>query len=195
MKGLTNAQAINDGTLTIQKNGASVGTFTANQSGNTTVNITVPVKTSELTNDSGFVSSISLPYINCTMVAQSSVGSTDVDLTWNSVSKSPNNNTYYTYSNGVITVKQTGRYQLNAQIYGHCSTPSRVEVSVWKSGTIVYLADNYVAVSGKNVSINVSGIFAMNVNDTIRVKSWCEDGTFTLSNNYSACGFELLKVQ
>ncbi len=32
---------VNDGTLTIQKNGAEVGTFTANQSGNTTVNITI----------------------------------------------------------------------------------------------------------------------------------------------------------
>lgn len=47
---------VNNGTLTIQKNGTSVGTFTANQSGNTTANITVPTKTSEITNDSNFVS-------------------------------------------------------------------------------------------------------------------------------------------
>lgn len=33
---------VNDGTLTIQVNGTSVGTFTANQSGNTTANIVVP---------------------------------------------------------------------------------------------------------------------------------------------------------
>ena len=32
---------VNDGTLTIQKNGQEVGTFTANQAGNTTVNITI----------------------------------------------------------------------------------------------------------------------------------------------------------
>lgn len=32
---------VNDGTLTIQKNGVPVGTFTANQAGNTTVNITI----------------------------------------------------------------------------------------------------------------------------------------------------------
>lgn len=31
---------VNDGTLTIQQNGTTVGTFTANQSGNTTVNLT-----------------------------------------------------------------------------------------------------------------------------------------------------------
>lgn len=33
---------VNNGTLTIQKNGTNVATFTANQSGNTTANITVP---------------------------------------------------------------------------------------------------------------------------------------------------------
>lgn len=45
---------VNNGTLTIQKNGTNVQTFTANQSGNATANITVPTKTSDLTNDSGF---------------------------------------------------------------------------------------------------------------------------------------------
>lgn len=43
--------APNDGTLTIQKNGANVATFTANSASNTTANITVPTKTSDLTND------------------------------------------------------------------------------------------------------------------------------------------------
>ena len=46
---------VNNGTLTIQKNGSNVSTFTANQSGNSTANITVPTKTSELTNDSNFI--------------------------------------------------------------------------------------------------------------------------------------------
>ena len=39
---------VNNGTLTIQKNGTSVGTFTANQSGNTTANITVPTTASDV---------------------------------------------------------------------------------------------------------------------------------------------------
>ena len=42
---------VNNGTLTIQKNGANVQTFTANQNTNVTANIEVPIKTSELTND------------------------------------------------------------------------------------------------------------------------------------------------
>lgn len=45
---------VNNGTLTIQKNGTTVKTFSANQSGNVTANITVPTKVSELENDSGF---------------------------------------------------------------------------------------------------------------------------------------------
>ena len=47
---------VNNGTLTIQKNGTKVQTFSANQSGNVTANITVPTKVGELENDSGFTS-------------------------------------------------------------------------------------------------------------------------------------------
>ena len=46
---------VNNGTLTIQKNGTNVATFTANQSTAATANITVPTKTSDITNDSGYI--------------------------------------------------------------------------------------------------------------------------------------------
>ena len=51
---------VNDATLTIQKNGTTVNTFTANSSSNVTANITVPTTTSELTNNSGFITSSAL---------------------------------------------------------------------------------------------------------------------------------------
>lgn len=51
-----NKSSVNNGTLTIKQNGTDVQTFSANQSGNVTANITVPTKVSELTNDSGFTS-------------------------------------------------------------------------------------------------------------------------------------------
>ena len=44
----TDIVAANNGKLTIQKNGSTVATFTANQSGNATANITVPTKLNEL---------------------------------------------------------------------------------------------------------------------------------------------------
>ena len=46
---------VNNATLTIQKNGTNVQTFTANASANKTANIIVPTKTSDITNDSGFI--------------------------------------------------------------------------------------------------------------------------------------------
>lgn len=54
---LSNKPTVNDAILTIQKNGVDVQTFTANASSNVTCNITVPTKTSELTNDSRFLTS------------------------------------------------------------------------------------------------------------------------------------------
>ena len=60
---------VNNATLTIQKNGTNVQTFTANQSTNATANITVPTKVSELTNDSGYTT-------NTGTVTQVKVGST-----------------------------------------------------------------------------------------------------------------------
>ena len=50
---------VNNGALIIKKNGINVATFTANQSSKTTADITVPTKTSDLTNDSGFIDGIS----------------------------------------------------------------------------------------------------------------------------------------
>ena len=44
-------------TLTIQKNGTNVATFTSNSNTDVTANISVPTKTSDLTNDSGFLTS------------------------------------------------------------------------------------------------------------------------------------------
>ena len=46
---------VNNATLTIQKNGTTVQTFTANASSNVTADIIVPTVTSDLTNDSDFV--------------------------------------------------------------------------------------------------------------------------------------------
>lgn len=52
---------VNDATLTIQKNGTAVQTFTANQSSDAVANITVPTDTSDLTNGAGFITSAALP--------------------------------------------------------------------------------------------------------------------------------------
>ena len=51
---------VNNGQLTIQKNGTNVTTFTANQSSNATANITVPTTVAELSDASTYVTQNSL---------------------------------------------------------------------------------------------------------------------------------------
>ena len=50
-----NLSDVNNGMLTIQKNGSTVATFTANASSNLTANITVPLSVSQLENDAGYL--------------------------------------------------------------------------------------------------------------------------------------------
>ena len=77
---------VNDATLTIQKNGTNVATFTANASSNATANISVPTATSDLNNDSGFVTSEDItsmaaltPPIQTAMLADEAVTTAKID--------------------------------------------------------------------------------------------------------------------
>lgn len=74
---------VNNATLTIQKNGTTVKTFTANASSNVTANITVPTDTSDLTNGAGFITSASLPtdYVPDTREVNGYALSSDITLT------------------------------------------------------------------------------------------------------------------
>lgn len=51
----TSIPTVNNNTITINKNGSKVNSFTLNQSTDKTINITVPTKTSDLTNDSKYI--------------------------------------------------------------------------------------------------------------------------------------------
>ena len=57
---LKNAPSVNNGILTIQRNGINVATFSANDSEDISANILVPASVSELNNDSGFLVSSDL---------------------------------------------------------------------------------------------------------------------------------------
>jgi hypothetical protein len=88
---------VNNATLTIQKNGTNVQTFTANASSNKTANITVPTKVSELTNDSGYTT-------NTGTVTQVKVGSTAYDPSSGVVSLPA----YPTVNNATLTIQKNG---------------------------------------------------------------------------------------
>ena len=69
---------VNDAVFTLQVNGSQLATFTANSSTDTTANVVIPTKTSDITNDSGFITSADLPSVgNGTITLQRN--STTVD--------------------------------------------------------------------------------------------------------------------
>jgi hypothetical protein len=74
---------VNNATLTIQKNGTDVQTFTANQSSNVTANITVPTAVSELTNDSGYITDAGVTGVKGD--SESSYRSGNVNITKNNI--------------------------------------------------------------------------------------------------------------
>ena len=92
---------VNNATLTIQKNGTTVKTFTANASANVTANITVPTKTSELTNNSGFLTSHS--------PVDSSLSSTSTNAIQNKVVNTALN----TKANDADVVHKSGNETIN----------------------------------------------------------------------------------
>ena len=83
---------VNNGTLTIQKNGTTVSTFTANASGNVTANITVPTTVAELSDASAYVTAEDIastsaltPPVQTNMIANGAV--TDAKIDWSSTSR------------------------------------------------------------------------------------------------------------
>ena len=146
---------VNNATLTIQKNGSTVKTFTANASTNVTANITVPTKTSDITNDSNFVASGDL-------AAVATSGS------YNDLSNKP---TIPTVNNATLTIQKNGStvktFTANASsnVTANITVPTATseltndagfidEIPVASAGTL-----GGVKV-GSNLSINASGVLS-----------------------------------
>ena len=90
-----------DGTLTIQKNGTTVGTFSANQATDETVNIEVPTKTSDLTNDSGYITGVSWNDVS----NKPSFATVATSGSYNDLSNKP---TIPTVNNATLTIQKNG---------------------------------------------------------------------------------------
>lgn len=146
---------VNNATLTIQKNGTNVQTFTANQSTNATANITVPTKTSDITNDSNFVASGDL-------AAVATSGS------YNDLSNKP---TIPTVNNATLTIQKNGStvktFTANASsnVTANITVPTSTSELTNDSGFIdeipVASAGTLGGVKvGSNLSINASGVLS-----------------------------------
>lgn len=77
-------QTVGDGVLSVQRNGKSVGTFSANAAENASINIPVPEKVSELENDAGYGTytkpTTGIPKSDLASGVQASLGKADTAL-------------------------------------------------------------------------------------------------------------------
>lgn len=118
---------VNNATLTIQKNGTNVQTFTANASSNKTANITVPVALSELTDDATH------RVVTDTQISSwDSKGTSNLTLGTSSTTayRGDRGNTAYTHatdSSRLTTATASGLYKVGSTAQGHISELVAVE--------------------------------------------------------------------
>ena len=140
---------VNDATLTIQKNGSTVQTFTANSSTNKTANIEVPTKTSDLQNDSGFITNASVG--NGTITIQKNGSTVDTFTANQSSNKTvnimvPTKTSDITNDSGFITLSDVPACNLYVVEYG---------VSTFSDVLAAYNANKAIILVGADFGINV----------------------------------------
>ena len=132
---------VNNATLTIQKNGTTVKTFTANASTDVTANITVPTKVSELTNDSGYTTNTG----TVTSVA-TGAGLTGGTITGSGTIKAyMKSETKATYDSNTVTNTQNRQYAVTPDKTGYLSVNVPWENTQYTAATA---APGNIATSG-----------------------------------------------
>lgn len=239
---------VNDATLTIQKNGANVGTFTANASSNKTINITesvtsvngdtgavtltasdvgaladnttyvssvngssgavtlsIPTKTSDLTNDSGFLTSAPVASVNGhTGTVKTLVSGTTNDLTptqvLNAIQAGDNVEVSYTDPNYGVLQFTNFNYsatfsaivsQMFAEYNGAtiCFTLSgRTDTNVWYSDIEILAKTVDIPILTSQLT-NDSDFVASSTVSNIAYETW----TFTLDDNSTVTKDVVLK--
>ena len=142
---------VGNATLTIQKNGTNVQTFTANATSNKTANITVPTKTSELTNDSNFVADASYVHTdnNYTTTEKNKLAGiaagaeVNVQSNWTQTNSSAddyikNKPTIPTVNNGQLTIQKNGT---NVQTFT-ANQSGNVTANITVPTTVAELSDS-----------------------------------------------------
>ncbi len=171
---------VNNGTLTIQKNGTTVKTFTANSSSNVTANITVPTKVSELTNDSGYKTTDNNTTYTLTK-SGTTITLTGSDGKTSSVTDADTNTTYEeatTSSAGLMSAKD--KLKLNGITAGATANVGTI--------TGVSLNGTSVATSGvANITVSKSTVGLGNVANTGDSATPVANGTtkFTTGGAYT----------
>lgn len=119
---LPSSTTIGSGVLTIQKNGSTIDAFGANDTGNTTVNITVPTDTGDLTNNAGYITGITSSDVT-TALGYTPYNSSNPNGYTNNVGTVTSVNNTNPDSNGNVTVPVL-------DYYGTCATSASTQAKV-----------------------------------------------------------------
>lgn len=167
---------VNNGTLTIQKNGTTVTTFTANQSGNSTANITISKSDVGLSNVGNFKAVSTVANQGLTEAEKANArtnigaGSTSFSGDYNDLANKP------TIGNATLTIQKNGAtvktFGANATANVTCNlTLSATDVGLGKVG-------NYKAVS----TVANQGLTS---NEKINARANIGAGTSSFSGSYN----------
>ena len=147
-----------DGTLTIRKNGTTVGTFSANQATDETVNIEVPTATSELTNDSGFITGVSWNDVS----NKPSFATVATSGSYNDLSNKP---TIPTVNNATLTIQKNGTNvatftsNSNTDVTANISVPTKTSDLTNDSGFLTGVTWNDVNNKPSFATVATSGSY------------------------------------
>jgi hypothetical protein len=113
---------VNNATLTLQKNGSTISTFTANASTDVIADFNIPTKTSEITNDAGFITIEDIPG-NATDQLPGLMSASD-KTKLDGIATGANKYTHPTY-----TSYSSGLYKVTVNSTGHVSAATTVAKS------------------------------------------------------------------
>lgn len=128
---------VNDATLTIQKNGTDVATFSSNASSNVTANISVPTDTGDLTNNAGFITGIT---------------STDVTTALGYTPYSSANPSGYTSNVGTVTSVNNTQPDANGNVSLTIPTVNDATLTISQGGVA---KGTFTANASSNVTIDL----------------------------------------
>lgn len=177
--GLPTIPTVNNGTLTLQINGVTVETFNANDSNNKTANFNVPTKTSDLTNDSNFVSDANYQHIT-------------VDSAFSDTSTNPVQNKV------VNSLKETLTYEVNENGVKNI-LDAKDSITLVTTNTSAIKVGSVDLVAGQKIVYSALQETAMasNTRNTLRIETadgsqnWNESGA--VSNYHLEAGVHEMK--
>lgn len=174
LTGTPTIPTVNNGTLTIQKNGTNVATFTANSSTDQTANISVPTKTSDLNNDSNFVSDANYQHIT----VDSAMSSSSANPVQNQVIYGELSDVKQALSNEVSARATLGAHNIMPLTLDNLKALN--PVPTWNSGNVY----------------SCNGVtYTITLNSNGQIESIKVNGTSTALNGFILCTYASMNLE